>query len=248
MAEAALILDCVRQARSRSRPARCSISGRQRSTILCAPFGGFWPVSRSRTIIATRLFERRLGALRHVGETALLEAILEHGVEILRDALHPARADRFDARLFHRLEDGAGGGACGSRRRCTSASWQASRSAMESAWPRRIAASCAAELARRLRQPRLRRRAAAAQIGFFRRIGDFELRHMRERAHAAGDGALEGLLRRFHLRRRLLVRPGHGVSLVSLIISSEKFVTFRNQFQLIATFTALSGSSWPKQR
>ena len=54
-----------------------------------------------------RLFERRLGALADFAEARVLEAILQHGVEILRDAFHAPGADRLDAGLFDGLEDGA---------------------------------------------------------------------------------------------------------------------------------------------
>ncbi len=36
-----------------------------------------------------------------------METFVEHGRQILRDAVHAPRADRFDARLFHRFEYGA---------------------------------------------------------------------------------------------------------------------------------------------
>ena len=80
----------------------------------------------------------------------------------------------------------------GCRRRCTAGSWQASRSAIESAWPRTIAASPCVELARRLRQPHL----AAHQAGPLGGEGHLELRLARDGAQAAGDRALERLGRR----------------------------------------------------
>ena len=57
----------------------------------------------------------------------------------------------------------------------------------------------AGELARRLGQAHARRAVLPATSGFSGRIGDIELRHMRHRPHAAGDGALERLLRCFDL-------------------------------------------------
>ena len=91
-----------------------------------------------------RILERRVGA---VGDLLVLAAamiaVLQHRRDVGGDAGHAARADGFDARLLDRVEDRAGrlalrARACDAR----PSSWQASRSAMESALPRRIATSC----------------------------------------------------------------------------------------------------------
>ena len=51
-----------------------------------------------------RFLDRRVGAVGDLVELAAMEAVVEHGGEILRDAGHAARADRLDARLLDRLE------------------------------------------------------------------------------------------------------------------------------------------------
>ena len=55
-----------------------------------------------------RLFERRVAALANFTIAGVLEAVLEHGAEVLRDAFHPAGADRLDTRLLDGVEDGTG--------------------------------------------------------------------------------------------------------------------------------------------
>ena len=180
--------------RSRSRPARSSINGRHRSTSFRAAGGGGRPVRRSRTIMASA---SSIGAsARSVISSNLprWKRSSSMAARLLGDALHAPRADRLDARLLDRLEHraapagrpAAGGGA-------PTASWQATRSAIESAWPRTIAASCGGELARRLGQPRL----AADHAGALGRVGHFEVGLARDRAQAARDRALERLGRRF---------------------------------------------------
>ncbi len=89
--------------------ARSSIQGRQRSTILCAFLGGFSPVKTLAHDHRERIFERRIGADRDIGIAGALKAVVEHRIEIARDALHPARPDRLDARLFDGIENRARG-------------------------------------------------------------------------------------------------------------------------------------------
>ena len=128
---------------------------------------------------------------------ATVEALVQHGGEILRDALHAPRADRLDARLLDRLEHRA----CllarrlqaAMHRRVVAGEPQRDRIGVP-AHDRRLGLG---ELARRLRQPRL----AAHQAGPLRREGHFQIGLARQRAHAAGDRALERLGRRV-LRRR----------------------------------------------
>ncbi len=103
IAEARLVVDS-RSSRSRSLPARSSISGRQSSTSLLAAGGGAWPVSRSRTSMRERVLDRRIGAVGDLVELAAVEAVVEHGGEVLRHAVHAARADRLDPRLLDRVE------------------------------------------------------------------------------------------------------------------------------------------------
>ena len=54
-----------------------------------------------------RVLDRRIGALGDLIELAAMKAFVEHRGEILRDAVHASRANRFDARLLHRLEHGS---------------------------------------------------------------------------------------------------------------------------------------------
>ncbi len=173
-----------------------------------------------------RILDRRIGACADLIEFAAVIAVVEHGRDVAGDALHAARADRFDARLLDRLEHGA--------------SLLAAR--LLAAMDRRIVAGepqrdrirVAAhdrgfrfgQLARRLRQPRL----AAGEAGPLGRKRDFEIGLARNGAHAAGDRALERLGRRFPARRFGFAVGGHGHLYDS------------------ATFTEDSGSSTPKQR
>ena len=86
------------------------------------------------------------------------------------------------------------------------------------------------EFARRLGQPRLGIPAGADQRRLLRRESDFEFGRARKRAHAAGDGALERLLRRFLRLRRFAVR-GHFLALFILV--NER--TRRDLFPLVGT-------------
>ena len=51
-----------------------------------------------------RVLDRRIGAVGDLVEFAAVELLVEHGGQILRDAVHAPRADRLDARLLDRLE------------------------------------------------------------------------------------------------------------------------------------------------
>ena len=54
-----------------------------------------------------RILDRGIGTVGDLVELAAVKAVVEHGGEIVRDAFHAARTDRFDARLLDRLEHGA---------------------------------------------------------------------------------------------------------------------------------------------
>ena len=54
------------------------------------------------------VLDRRVGAVGDLVEFAAVEAIIEHGGEILGHAAHAARTDGLDAGLFDRFEHGAG--------------------------------------------------------------------------------------------------------------------------------------------
>ena len=115
-------------------PARSSIGGRQSSTSLRAGGGAHagQPLAHHQ---ADAVLERRVGAVADLAVFAAVKFVVEHGGEVRGDAVHAACADRFDARLFDRLEDRARLLAAGAAR-CTRRSWQARRSANESPWPR----------------------------------------------------------------------------------------------------------------
>ena len=122
-----------------------------------------------------------------------MEALVQHGGEILGDAVHAPRADRLDARLLDRLEH---------RARLLAARLQAAmHGRIVAGDSQRDRIGIAAhdrglardELARRLRQPRL----AAHQAGALGGEGYLQVRLARDRAQAAGDRALERLGRRF---------------------------------------------------
>ena len=173
-----------------------------------------------------RFLDRRIGAVGDLVELAAMEAVVEHGGEILGDARHAACADRLDAGLLDRLEHGARLLAArhqlAMHHRIVTGELERDRVGM-AAHDRGVRAG---ELARRLGQARL----AADEAGALGREGDFELGLARDRAQASGDRALERLGRGF-LRgiSRLDVRRHPGA-------------------QLSATFTDDSGSSTPKQR
>ncbi len=150
-------------------------------------------------------------------------------------------ADRLDARLLDRLED---------RARLLAGRLHAPVHGLVVAGePQRHRVGMAAhdrgfrlgQLARRLRQPRL----AADHAGTLGRERHLEVRLARQRAHGAGDRALERLGRRFLGRGLRLDVGGHW--LFSSFRGAPKART-RNEGQDSATFTALSGNSMPKQR
>ena len=179
--------------RSRFLPARSSISGRHSSTSRLAAAGGACPVSRSRTSIASAVLDRRVGAVGDLVELAAMEAVVEHGGQILGDAGHAARADRLDARLLDRVEHRARLLAAGHELAVhvgiVTGELERDRVGM-AAHDRGFLAR---ELARRLRQPRL----AADHAGTLGGVGDLQLGLARDRAQAAGHRALERLGRRF---------------------------------------------------
>ena len=153
-----------------------------------------------------RVLDRRVGAIGDLVEFAAVEALVQHGGEILRDAVHAPRADRLDARLLDRLEH---------RARLLALRLQAAMDRRIVAGnPQRDRIGIAAhdrglglgEFARRLRQPHF----AAHQAGTFGREIDLQVGLARERAQAAGDRPLERLGRQF-LRRRLALDVGGHV-------------------------------------
>ena len=107
-----------------------------------------------------------------------MEVVVEHGGQVLRDALHAPRADRLDARLLDRLEHRArllpARHLPPMHRRIVAGELERDRVGV-SAHDRGI---LRVELARRLGQARL----AARDAGPLRRVGDFEIGLARERA------------------------------------------------------------------
>ena len=153
-----------------------------------------------------RVLDRRVGALGDLVEFAAVEFLVEHGGQILGDAVHAPRADRLDARLLDRLEHRArllaGRLQAAMHRRIVAGKAQRDRIGM-AAHDRGLAA---AELARRLRQADL----AAHQAGTLGGEGDLQLRLARDGAQAAGDRALERLGRRVLRRRFAFDVGGHA--------------------------------------
>jgi hypothetical protein len=81
--------------------------GRQRLTARCAIVGGGSPVRRSRTISPSTSVSGAWICSFHFAEPVRLAAHRENGGQVLLDARHRERADRFDAGLLGRFEDGA---------------------------------------------------------------------------------------------------------------------------------------------
>ncbi len=185
-----------------------------------------------------RVLQRRLVAIARLGEGAAMIAVVEHRGEIRGDALHAPRADRLDARLLDRVEQRA-------RRRIERRVATVDRLAVagqpqrhrigEAAQDRRLARI---GLARRLGQARPRALGAADEGGLVGGEGDLQLGMAGHRARARGERALERLVRRFRLAGGLAVAAGFDVD------SRHR----GRPTQLSATFNALSGNSWPKQR
>jgi len=106
-------------------------NGRQRSTILRAAAGGAIPVNRSRHQHRQRVGQRRIGSIGDLVEFAAMKMIVEHRGEVLGNARHPPRTERFDTGLLDRFENAARAcGLPGISLRCTFGSWQASLSAI----------------------------------------------------------------------------------------------------------------------
>ena len=136
----------TRSSRSRPRPARSSMNGRHRSTSFFAAGGGAWPVSRSRTIMATA---SSIGAsarsvtssnLPRWKRSSIMAARLLFTPSMRREPIASTRACSTASNTAR---------ACwppGTSRRCTAGSWQASLSAIASALPRTIAASARVSL------------------------------------------------------------------------------------------------------
>ncbi len=152
-----------------------------------------------------RIFDRRIGPIRDVGEVAAVVAILQHGREVRSDALHASRPDGLDADLLHRLEHGArrlGLGQQPAMGRGIVASELQRHAVGMAPDDRRLAR---VELARRLRQPRLGGLAEPRDAGLVGRETHLQLRRPGHGPHAGRDSSLEGLLRGFGRRRGLAV-------------------------------------------
>ena len=182
-----------RSSRSRLRPARSSISGRQSSTSFRAAGGGASPGEPLAHHHGDRFLDRRVGAVADLVELAAVEAVVEHGREVLGDAAHASGTDRLDARLLHRLEHRprllAAGNELAVHGRIMTGELERDCigvAAHDGGVP-------PAELARRLRQARL----AADDAGPLGRERDFELGLLGDRAQASRHRALEWLGRAF---------------------------------------------------
>ena len=198
----------TRSSRSRPRPARSSMNGRHRSTSFLAAGGGAWPVSRSRTIMATA---SSIGASARSVTSSNLPRWKRSSIMAVRLLFTPSmrREPIASTRACSTASNTAR--ACwppGTSRRCTAGSWQASFSATASALPRTIAASGAGQLARRLGQPHL----AADQTGPLGGERNLELGLLGDGAQAAGDRPLERLGRGFLALRLGLAVGRHRCS------------------------------------
>ncbi len=186
-----------------------------------------------------RVRQRRVGAVGDFVELAAMEMIVEHRGEIFRNAGHPPRADRLDARLLHRLEHAAGlrisRHQLAMHFRIVTGELERDRIGV-AAHDGRVPLG---HLARRLRQPRLARREARPFGG----ERYFEFGRFRDRAQAGGDRALERLGRRF-LRSgtEFAVRRCHGN-----LTAGRPRVRGDDGYDS-ATFTEDSASSTLKQR
>ncbi len=153
-----------------------------------------------------RILDRRVGA---VGDllvfAAAMVAVLEHRRDVPRDAGHPARADRLDARLLDCIVDGA--------RRLAVRREAAVDGGVMAGEPERHRIGVAAQDRHILERHAARRLGQAGLVAHERgpvgRKGDLEIGLPRDRAHAAGDRALQRLGRRFLLIPGLAVRDGH---------------------------------------
>ena len=140
-----------------------------------------------------RFLDRRIGAVGNFVKLAAMELVVEHRRQVLGDTLHAPGADRLDPGLLYRFEH---------RPRLLADRQQtAVDGVVVAGHAQRDRVGMAAhdrgfrrgELARRLGQSRL----AADHAGPLGGERDLELRLARDRAQAAGDGALERLGRRF---------------------------------------------------
>ena len=149
--------------------------------------------------------ERRIGAVGHVGVIAPMILVVQHGGEIAGHALHAARPDSLDARLFDSLEHCAGGRALRSKLSVHADIVTGQPQGQRIAVAAHDGDFLRGQLAGGFWQPRLGGLARSDQGGPVRRIGDFKLRGLRHGAHAGRDGALERLLRGLGFRGRLAV-------------------------------------------
>ncbi len=155
-----------------------------------------------------RILDRRIGAIGDVVVFAAMEAVVEHGGQVGLHAAHAARADRLDARLFDRVEHGAGLLAAGHE--------LAMHGRIVTGKPQRDRIRMAAhdggfalgEPARRLRQPRL----VGGKAGALRGKANFDIAASRNGAQANADRALERLGGRFFGRIFRLDVRGHDSS------------------------------------
>ena len=75
--------------------------------MVCAAAGGARPRQAFPHHHGHRIFDRRIGPIRDLGEVAAVVAILQHGREVRGDAIHASRPDGLDPDLLHGLEHGA---------------------------------------------------------------------------------------------------------------------------------------------
>ena len=135
------------------------------------------------------VLQRRVGALGDLLIIGAVIALLEHGGEVVGDACHAVGAERLDARLFDRIEDGAGiaaAGRVGAMDRGVVAGQAQRQRIADAAGDGDVVGG---HLARRLGQARLHLR-QHRPVGGERHL---QLRLAGNGAHAAGHRALERL-------------------------------------------------------
>ena len=142
--------------------------------------------------MATRVFDRRVGAVGDLVVFAAMKAVVEHGGEILLHTAHAPRSDRLDAGLFDRFEYRA--------RLLAARDELAMHGRVVTGEPQRDRVGMTAhdgrfplvEPPRRFRQPHF----VGGKPGALGSEGDLDITLAGDRAHANPDRALERLGRR----------------------------------------------------
>ncbi len=190
-----------------------------------------------------RILQRRLVAVARFRRRALVIAVVEHGGEVRRHALHAPRADRLDARLLHRVEQRPRGRAL---RRVAAVDRLAVAGEPQRHRIRHAAQDgglASVGLARRLGQARLGAFGPARQAGLVGAERDFELGMARHRARAGRKRALERLVAGFRFLAGLAVAGGLDVDAWHLRLICRGRVA--SQARGAARLTTFTNPPWP---